>query len=124
MTLWGDDVGRTCWTQRVIVHELGHAFGFKHEHQRLDRDRFVEIFLEHVDPTRARNFDLLVGAKTIGKYDFLSIMHYRKTSFSIDGQPTMLPIGKRNQKYTDVMGRVVDPSKRDYRGMKRLYRKT
>jgi astacin len=32
----------------VVMHELGHAIGLQHEHQRPDRDNFVNVFWENI----------------------------------------------------------------------------
>jgi hypothetical protein len=39
-----------CLRHAAMVHEFGHAIGFNHEHQRPDRDLFINVFLQNVDP--------------------------------------------------------------------------
>lgn len=39
-----------CLRHPAMVHELGHAIGFNHEHQRPDRDNFINVHLENVQP--------------------------------------------------------------------------
>jgi hypothetical protein len=38
----------TCWDKGVILHELVHTIGFYHEHQRPDRDQFINVLLQNV----------------------------------------------------------------------------
>jgi hypothetical protein len=62
------------------VHELGHALGFFHEHQRWDRDSFVTIHYENIKPGRAGDYDWIPKTNWIVSsttYDYYSIMHYR-----------------------------------------------
>ncbi|HWI57377.1 MAG TPA: M12 family metallopeptidase [Bacillota bacterium] len=70
------------WRQQewMPAHELGHALGFFHEHQRWDRDQFVAIHYEHIQPGRAGDYDWIAKTNWIVTslpYDFRSIMHYR-----------------------------------------------
>uniref|UniRef100_A0A182MVX6 Metalloendopeptidase n=1 Tax=Anopheles culicifacies TaxID=139723 RepID=A0A182MVX6_9DIPT len=69
------------------VHELMHTLGFYHEHNRLDRDRYVGILYENMLPDESlqSNFELVNATNTTTfnvPYDLGSIMHYRKNAFS------------------------------------------
>jgi Astacin (Peptidase family M12A) len=83
------------------VHEIGHSLGLWHEQSRSDRDDFIRIVQENIDPTFVHNFDKHIQDGTdLGAYDYGSIMHYPATAFSINGQPTIVakdgqPIGQR-----------------------------
>jgi len=62
------------------AHELGHALGFFHEHQRWDRDQFITIHYENIKPGRAHDYDWIARTNwlvTSQPYDYRSIMHYR-----------------------------------------------
>jgi hypothetical protein len=62
------------------AHELGHALGFFHEHQRWDRDQFVTIHYENIKPGRSGDYDWIAKTNWIASslpYDSHSIMHYR-----------------------------------------------
>ena len=41
-------VGDGCEFDYVMMHELGHVIGFYHEHQRADRNEYVEILWDNV----------------------------------------------------------------------------
>lgn len=77
MTSWG--------AKFVIVHELGHAIGLVHEHQRPGRDTFVTIVMGNVQAGQAGNFNLTADDEStnIGNYDFNSVMHYGQYAFSV-----------------------------------------
>ena len=36
-----------------------HALGFRHEHQRPDRDKYIEVLTENIDPDWIFEFDLI-----------------------------------------------------------------
>lgn len=72
------------WTYRYIVgHEIGHALGLVHEHQRSDRDSSVTIAWSYIQSGYESNFQTATSTN-YGTYDFDSVMHYDKCSFSTD----------------------------------------
>ncbi|XP_034943060.1 bone morphogenetic protein 1-like [Chelonus insularis] len=79
----------------IVVHELGHAIGFYHEHTRPDRDTYVKIFTENIEPDFLHNFGVLNQKKIAPltqPYDFDSIMHYASNTYSKDDKlDTILP---------------------------------
>ncbi|MCU0822059.1 MAG: M12 family metallopeptidase [Spirochaetes bacterium] len=77
-----------------IIHELGHCLGLFHEHQRPDRDNYIEINWDKIVPGREFNFykmDNPLVDEGLFEYDYSSIMHYPQVSFSLDGSPTIVP---------------------------------
>ncbi len=60
------------------LHETGHAIGLFHEHNRQDRDEFVDIDEECLDffYSISGNFAIEPDSESVGPYDFHSIMHY------------------------------------------------
>jgi hypothetical protein len=78
------NIGSDAWNRKTLVHEIGHAIGFQHEHQRSDRDTFVTILTANIQSGQEGNFVILPGSVNYGAYDFLSVMHYPRTAFSVD----------------------------------------
>ncbi len=76
-----------------FMHEIGHAIGLIHEHQRSDRNNFVTIQFNNVkpDPNIKSNFDLKPDSLNSNQYDFRSLMHYREDAFTHNGNPTIVP---------------------------------
>ena len=80
----GCDVGDGFGTGNVI-HEIGHAVGYFHEHQRPDRDQFVRINAGNIEAGKEHNFDKnCTDATDIGEYDEGSMMHYGPFAFAVD----------------------------------------
>ncbi|MES1244618.1 MAG: M12 family metallopeptidase [Acidobacteriota bacterium] len=88
--------------RRTILHEIGHALGLAHEHQRGDRDGYVEILEDNIEPDQVSNFDI-EQTTAFGDYDFLSVMHYAGHSFSANGQRTIVP-RPGYEAYEDLLG--------------------
>jgi hypothetical protein len=79
------------WGEYAKHHELGHALGFYHEHQRPDRDDFVQINWGNITGgsnafTRVDSLTATADAYPIGAgvaiYDFDSVMHYSQCAYS------------------------------------------
>ncbi|VDN08319.1 unnamed protein product [Thelazia callipaeda] len=82
-----------CATYGVLLHEIGHALGLWHEHNRMDRDRYIKIHYELIPPERLGDFRIKYWLTDYGvPYDYGSIMHYSTEAFSKNGQSTILPI--------------------------------
>ncbi|KAL9894888.1 dorsal-ventral patterning protein tolloid-like [Glossina fuscipes fuscipes] len=81
-----------------ILHELGHALGFYHEHARPDRDDYIVVHHDNIDRGKELNFDKQLGntSDSLGlPYDFESIMHYPNRAFSKNFyQDTIKPIAE------------------------------
>lgn len=39
-----------CMRNGAMIHELGHVVGFNHEHQRPDRDDYIIIHFQNINP--------------------------------------------------------------------------
>jgi len=80
-------LGDRCIERGTITHELLHALGLYHEHQRSDRDNYVEIHRDNmVDLTDSKyktNFAKCTGCKDYGiPYNIESVMHYPQWGFA------------------------------------------
>ncbi len=106
---------RGCGTG-VLVHEMGHAVGMWHEQQRDDRNRWLRINTENVDPSYVGNYDPIANTRDIGGHDYGSIMHYANYGFTKIFRPALesIPAGIR-------IGARDRYSEADIEAMRRLY---
>lgn len=75
-----------------IQHETMHAAGFFHEQSRNDRDDYITVVFDNIDPDMRGNFEKAGSdGKELTPYDYGSIMHYGAYGFSINGEPTIVP---------------------------------
>ncbi len=67
----------------AVTHEIGHAVGLWHEHQRVDRWKYVSIEVGNLD----RSLDAWFKAEHPGSdfYDFASVMHYGPLTATANG---------------------------------------
>lgn len=118
------NLGQGCESYATVLHELGHAFGIGHEHQRPDRDQYLQVLKENIsDPylglNTKMNFSTQAG-QTLGEYDFLSIMQYSRKAFSKNGKDTLFP-GEAYQAFAEVMGHAKHLSELDKVAIQKLY---
>jgi hypothetical protein len=75
-----------------ILHELMHALGFVHEQSRDDRDQFISLNWDNMEPNARHNFQRLPAAISNPaniEFDFNSVMMYGSNAFSKNGMPTI-----------------------------------
>jgi hypothetical protein len=83
-----------------VMHEIGHAIGLDHEHQRPDRGDFIKLIEQNI--VDMSQFEIIDDGSLlpIGIYDYDSIMHYapgnppRFEVLQLDTQPGAL-VGQR-----------------------------
>jgi uncharacterized repeat protein (TIGR01451 family) len=101
-----------------ICHEIGHAIGLLHEHQRPDRNSNVVLTPANSDkPYLLGDFDFFANNfQTIGLYDYASVMHYPAFSFTKNNLPVLesIPAGI-------PLSNTVGYSAGDVDAVKRLY---
>lgn len=81
-----------CMNAPTIVHEFLHSLGFLHQHAVPNRDLYVTIHYENIDPVNYGYFTNFSSADVTDlgyPYDYTSIMHYRPYEFSTNGRATI-----------------------------------
>ena len=71
----------------LMCHEGGHLFGLQHEHQRIDRNNYIEVnFTNIIGGTNGEGVTAFLidsNSTSFGPYDLQSVMHYTPGNFSI-----------------------------------------
>lgn len=63
----------------AAIHEIGHAVGLRHEHQRVDRDKRVMIRQGSLSPEQWRSIGRLYSSEgTSDHFDYASVMNYAR----------------------------------------------
>jgi len=95
-----------CRWKGLYWHEIGHALGLIHEHQLPDRDKYIRVRWENVDPGMRQWFKP-DPASTLDRfnipYDLSSVMHYGIHAFSKLGGQTIYAHDKSKENW---IGRV------------------
>ncbi|KAI6218478.1 Peptidase M12A and Metridin ShK toxin domain containing protein [Aphelenchoides besseyi] len=111
-----------CMEYPTIIHEMMHVVGFYHEHERWDRDTFIDIIWQNIDRGALDQFGKVDLSKTsyYGQpYDYRSILHYDSLAFSKNGFPTMLP---KKAGFASTIGNAKDFSDVDLAKINRMYK--
>ena len=103
----------------AVMHEIMHTLGFVHEHQRHDRDFYVEVDRKLVE---SRDPDYIIEPKfyPIGSYDPESIMHYHWINGEMHAREGG-PISEQQREKLKVREREPKLSKGDLEGLKLVY---
>jgi len=102
-----------------LMHEIGHAIGLYHEHQRRDRDRVVDVF--RFSPAVDFAKKQPPWAMPVGPYDCASIMHYPRSRFQ-KVRMSRCATGSSRGPFTRTMGQRRAPSNGDLAAVRFLYK--
>ena len=70
----------------AVIHEIGHAIGLRHEHQREDRDKYIIHYPDHLNIDSHSAYT--PSAPSVGPYNYASVMHYAEfQSSAINAEP-------------------------------------
>ena len=61
------NIGEGCGDKGTVMHEIGHAAGFWHEHSRKDRDNYIRINIKNVLPGMMPQFGELLGTLKVSE---------------------------------------------------------
>ena len=83
-----------CTFKGLVMHEVFHSLGFRHEHQRPDRDQHLTIRWDNVKPSMTSRLavDDVGQVNTFGEpYDYDSISHASNYLYAVDPRlPTLV----------------------------------
>ncbi|XP_076453727.1 zinc metalloproteinase nas-8-like [Babylonia areolata] len=111
-----------CFWKGTIEHELGHALGMIHEHQRPNRNAYLRVNYYGVDENKVDSVTKYADGSDdkLGlAYDYTSVMHYPKTAFAKDYFTQIL--FPRDVTQTDVIGMILGPSFLDAKLINMMY---
>lgn len=95
---YSDEESEGC-DERATRHEIGHVLGFHHEHQRADRDAWVEVLWDRLPAGLHSQYE--AGHLGLRPYAFESIMHYGADA-GLRSIPPGIPMGGREAAPADV----------------------
>ena len=110
---------QTNFSLNGMIHEIGHAAGLYHEHQRPDRDNFIVVHPENILSGYASAFSIISSNYSFYglPYNYGSIMHYSKTEWTANGDHTIDTIPNPNTPVGSSSGLSVD----DAEAIDRMY---
>ncbi|KAI1294719.1 Zinc metalloproteinase nas-8 [Halotydeus destructor] len=105
-------LGKGCQRTGTVVHELMHALGVYHEHERFDRDSYIKIKWENIEKKQYEQFEMQTvdDAQLYGKeFDFMSTMLYDPYDFSKNDKATMVSLVKGKKLLRDSKKPAISP---------------
>ncbi|KAJ2946639.1 hypothetical protein O0L34_g12696 [Tuta absoluta] len=112
--------GVGCFRHATIVHEWLHILGFFHMQSTHNRDDYVQIVEENLQPGTENNFEIytpdMVSNLEI-EYDYVSCMHYSAYAFSRNGEKTIIAL----REHEGEMGQRLYITDKDWLRLNRHY---
>ena len=103
---------------RAILHEIGHAVGLLHEHQRPDSHEHIRVHFDNIDRQYHHAYRQAHTGRTLTGYDYSSVMHYFGTSrLALDARR---PVITRLDGSEKLGGETISPN--DSYAIRQLYR--
>lgn len=106
-----NDIETGCFRLYTIAHEFLHALGFFHMQAAHDRDNYIRVVRENIQPGAEGNFarnangvDTHYGVE----YDYGSVMHFSAYEFSENGLPTITALRPLNGQVMGQRERLSD----------------
>uniref|UniRef100_A0AC35TJM0 Metalloendopeptidase n=1 Tax=Rhabditophanes sp. KR3021 TaxID=114890 RepID=A0AC35TJM0_9BILA len=74
-----------CKSKGAIMHYLMHSLGFFHEHTRYDRDHFITVMDDNIQPDKLNFYNKreIEEVDKLGPYDYFSIMHFDVKAYAV-----------------------------------------
>ncbi|KAK6056308.1 astacin [Cooperia oncophora] len=92
----------TCMMTPTVMHELMHVIGLWHEHQRYDRDEYIDVIFENIAKEYHDQFTKVSPSKATTynvPYTYTSVMHYGQRAFA---ESNKISMRTKNPEFQDV----------------------
>uniref|UniRef100_A0A0N5A0S5 Metalloendopeptidase n=1 Tax=Parastrongyloides trichosuri TaxID=131310 RepID=A0A0N5A0S5_PARTI len=117
-------IGSDCSEDVLKIQEYIHyALGVKSEHNRIDRENYISIDNDNVDPLKSHKFtidDETVTSLYDTQYDFGSFTHASPTGFG-KNKAQIVTAKEHHEYYKEMMGQKIMVSFNDYKLLNMLY---